>query len=356
MGLHAAFTALAEVVAEYESRGRTVSSVEATPRDTGEAVIDASLVMPLSVSAAESDQGCAPKSARVTDDGTVQVEFELTDDVPAPAGVTVSDRSVSVTEDGLTLTLTLVIDAGAAVASGEEAVADPRERVRDRSSVTASEPTDSESGDGSESDEPAPAADDRFADVRDDAVPPYEDVPYLQALYDECDNFAEIAEEIQMDVSSETVRRYMIEADIHAPNTYNTTASDGEDSTASADSDDADEVTAVDEDPQANSTRPQSTESTDAPGHDGGDLPDEQLITDGIGLPDGVRLQDVADAVVDSETVYEVQRGLGLGRTQTRELLDDLNLLDLLLRRVADSSGQTASYDVVASRINQCAP
>ncbi|MFD1600426.1 hypothetical protein [Halobellus rarus] len=53
--------------------------------------------------------------------------------------------------------------------------------------------------------------------ARDESVPPFEDTEYLQCLYDSCETFAEMSEKINMAVSDETVRRYMIDADIHSP-------------------------------------------------------------------------------------------------------------------------------------------
>ncbi|MEF8829469.1 MAG: hypothetical protein V5A49_10555, partial [Haloarcula sp.] len=64
----------------------------------------------------------------------------------------------------------------------------------------------------------------------------------------------------------------------------------------------------------------------------------------------------VADAVVDSDTVYEVQRSLNLDRGQTRDLLEELNLLDLVLCRLADEPDHAVSYGTVAGRIRQCTP
>jgi hypothetical protein len=168
-----------------------------------------------------------------------------------------------------------------------------------------------------------------------------------------------------MDVSSETVRRYMIEADIHVPNSYNTSTGDEEAATDAAEADDESTPSEADDLSQSgagettghvSAADPVSTESAGLADEPAGELPDEQLVTDGIGLPADVKLRDVADAVVDSDTVYEVQRCLSLDRGQTRDLLEDLNLLDLVLCRLADEPDHTVSYETVASRIRQCTP
>ncbi|MDS0222391.1 hypothetical protein NDI54_13670 [Haloarcula sp. S1AR25-5A] len=394
MGLHTAFTALAEIIDAYESRGRSVRTVEASPADTGSAVLEVTVSMPVSVcSGGGADDGLTPKSAMLTDSGDLQVEFSPAATEPpstAAASVSVGDASAAVTDDGLLLTVDLTIDATTAAAEeasvdsgpeqGETEESAPISSVGspdtdDNNSLAASDVADTEStlagddesqargqSDSTTTDETQsePASEgesDPFAAVRDDSVPPYEDTGYLQALYDECDNFKEIAAQIQMDVSSETVRRYMIEADIHVPNTYNTSSDDVESASKSGTPDDAaSQSGADDEDEQVSVAEPVAAESP-GPGTDSvGDLPDDQLVTDGLGLPADVQLRDVAEAVVDSDTVYEIQRYLGLNRSQTRDLLEELNLLDLVLCRLADEPDHTVSYGTVASRIRQCTP
>ncbi|KZX46396.1 hypothetical protein [Haloarcula sp. K1] len=395
MGLHTAFTALAEVIDAYESRGRSIETVEALPADTGDAVLDVTVAMPVSLrSGGGADEGLSPETANLTDSGDLEVTFSPSaTELPSTAGTSLSigDASATVTDDGLLLTVELTIDAmgapdeAASVDCGPEPAVDSdsatgtvaRSADAVESNIDALDGSDisdsesvSEGGDGSrespQSDGAATAApeSDRennseygpFAAVRDDSVPPYEDTDYLQALYDECDNFREIAEQIQMDVSSETVRRYMIEADIHVPNTYNTSSDEEEEAAESGQSDNGASQGEVDAGGgQVSVAEPVSAESVGSESSVG-ELPDEQLVTDGIGLPADVQLQDVADAVVDSDTVYEVQRRLSLDRGQTRDLLAELNLLDLVLCRLADEPDHAVSYGTVASRIRQCAP
>jgi len=393
MGLHTAFTALAEVIDTYESRGRSIETVEASPADTGDAVLDVTVAMPVSLrSGGGADGGLTPETARLTGSGDLEVTFSPSaTELPSTAGASLSigDASATVTDDGLLLTIQLTIDAtvapdGATRVDCESDQAGPSDattvsRVSSAgtdggTSLDNSGSADSESvsagGDGSQerpqSDGASTAApqsgrendseSEPYVAVRDDSVPPYEDTDYLQALYDECDNFREIAEQIQMDVSSETVRRYMIEADIHVPNTYNTSSEDEEEPSVNSEASDADASQSTDADEQVDVVEPVSAESAASVEESIGELPDEQLVTDGLGLPAAVQLQDVADAVVDSDTVYEVQRCLNLGRDQTRDLLQELNLLDLVLCRLADEPEQDVSYGTVAGRIRQCTP
>jgi hypothetical protein len=178
-------------------------------------------------------------------------------------------------------------------------------------------------------------------------VPAYEDGPYLRALYDACDTFTEMSDLIEMEVSSETVRRYMIDAGVHEPDRY--------DAPVAARGDDAGSTGAAD-----------PGEAADPDGHSGrtaGSGPrDGAAVTDGVGLPDdvtlpeGVQLCDVVGAVVESTAEYQVQRQLDLGRDETRRLLAELNLLDLLHHRLTDHDRERPSYEEVAARIRQRAP
>jgi hypothetical protein len=180
-------------------------------------------------------------------------------------------------------------------------------------------------------------------------VPPYEDTPYLQRLYESCGTFEEMSQRIEMDVSDETVRRYMIEAGVHSPTTYETRSG-------------TDELSGGDPSPPASADASGDHSASDASGERGGGepaidtLPDDQLVADGIGFPDRLTLHDVVDAVIDARTVHEVGRELGVEHDRTRRLLRQLNVLDLVLRRVSDDSGRELSVEDVAARIRQSAP
>ncbi|WP_311172934.1 hypothetical protein [Halobellus ordinarius] len=263
------------------------------------------------------------------------------------------------------------------------------------------------SGPGRQDSADATGSDSSLEDVRDESVPPYEDTAYLRRLYETCETFAEMSDRIVMDVSAETVRRYTIEAGVHTPTSYETDESDRSSdgdvtdgaapdvqasesdegladtttgaSTAGTDPDESMTEAVSDEstpepdssetppepdpsetppepDPSETTPEPDPEESTPGSAQGSDPLPDEQLLADGIGLPESLTLRDVADAVVDARTVYEVQRQLGLSGTRTRHLLQQLNILDLVLRRVSDDPERQVSYDTVAARIRQCAP
>jgi len=199
-----------------------------------------------------------------------------------------------------------------------------------------------------------------LAAARDESVPPYEDTAYLQRLYDACATFKEMSRRIEMDVSSETVRRYMIEAGVHTPTSYATDSPDSDGAGSSAESASVNgsggseaakgsgqSLTATTDDSAADA--PQQEVSSDP-------LPDEQLVTDGIGFPDRLTLQDVVDAVLGARTVHEVSREFGVPTDRTRELLRQLNVLDLVLGRVAAETEREISAEDVAARIRESAP
>lgn len=444
MELRVAFETLGEVVAHYESHTDSVRNVETT---TNDGVLRATLTIAVSLDSLRSVP-TRPTDVTVSD-GEIQLSVSLASlpRPPSPTDANVSVTEAAVADDEPVVTLTLLIEPETGTKS-VDVQATERSPDHGQSAAVSTEPSRSEtptadssrqsaarteSGSSSNSSiasESSPShtatlresnavdapdeSTDRFEAVRDESVPPYEDTAYLQALYDACDNFGEMSRKIAMDVSSETVRRYMIEAGVHQPASYNTTVNDSDsdaDSTVDAAADSAVDVaadsgvdaatdsavdaatdsavdattdSAVDSDPNAaiEPTGSSDTEPSDTAGDSdrevepvaaGGDseadretvgeppagqtdrLENTSIATDGLGLPDGLGLDDVADAVVSAATVHQVQRELGLERAQTRRLLDELNLIDLVSRRLADCD-RTISYDQVFDRLSQCAP
>lgn len=380
MGLHTSFDRLSAVVEQYERGGRSVRSVEATTDDGGR--LHATLEVPVSICAAESGElrpALSPTRATLTDDGALQVEFATAEATTLPASATVEEQTVRVTDGGdILLRVDLVVDPAGCDSSDtvdETDVEDEKSRAPDdgvasRQSADASEgdtdtgtddeatpdtEDDTESGadaeaeSGDDDTEPPESAasaesagDAELAAVRDESVPPYEDTAYLQRLYDTSDTFAEMSRRIEMDVAGETVRRYMIDAGVHTPSSYET-ATD-ESATGEADVEEASET--------ATAAGQSETTSVETP-VDGSRLPDEQLVTDGIGLPEEIRIEDVAEAVTVSSTVYDVQRRLDLEGEQTWELLQQLDLLDLLVGRISDGRERSISYESVTDRIRR---
>ena len=392
---HSPFETLARVIEHLDGDGRSVRRTEAS--ESGE---DGLLHATVAVSVGTGDAGAGLEPADATVDGGLEVTFRAPA-FPDPAAALspeypqVSATPTDVVRDGDAVLVTLQLTIGGADGSaGEGGVTERDEGGAAATAAFGAQPAGADAGDaGAEGDngpggagsrvEAAAGADadvgatSPLAAVRDESVPAYDDTPYLRRLYETCGTFAEMSDRIEMDVSAETVRRYMTDAGVHTPASYETTnrtseSSGGTASDAASDASVATEstagtesVTAPEPEPDAESAGESAGESAPATSRgslaDGdrgppASLPDEQLVTDGIGLPEALTLHDVVDAVVDARTVHEVQREVGLDYNRTRQLLCQLNLLDLVVGRVSGDSDRTVTVDVVADRIRESAP
>lgn len=362
MDLQTSFDILSRIVKQYESNGRTVQHVEATASEADGDTLHVTMDIPVALCSASGGlhPDFTPETATLTEGDGLQVGFStsvLAALPPTTAGtVSASNQSVRVADDSsLLLTVELTIDPNGgetrqATAGNEQSSTEPSAAKEDESSANTVRSAAAGHHD-------KPGSQPELADltaVRDESLPAYEDTEYLQRLYDSCDTFAEMSQKIEMDVTAETVRRYMIETSIHNPTTYNTaTVEEQADEHLSATAANVGEMetdTTTDSETEATTPTPTRSAATNNPGET---TPGEQLVTDGIGLPEGLQVEDIMDAVVDSVTVHEVQRHLGLERQPTRELLEQLNLLDVVMRRIADNPEQEVSYEEVATRIRQ---
>jgi hypothetical protein len=397
MVLHTSFDVFSGAIEQYESAGWSVRDVEVTAGEAGDGTLHARLTIPVPLAGADNGQGVqlAPDAGMVTEDGTLRVEFsmqelfDLSDELDA--AVTLTERTVRLTDDD-----EIVLTVGLTIEPTEETASTTADRAAVEESPVPGPAATTEQDPATA--DPEPEEPDQLSSVRDESVPPYEDTEYLRHLYESCSTFAEMSWQIDMDVSAETVRRYMIQAGIHDPNSYDTTAAgDASDTSANdtdshgsgsderrngvdaADTGETTSDTTADHDSpatDANSTTgeataavedgaataetgaeardPESADSSTEALDPEATLSDKELLTDGIGLPATIEIEDVADAVVEATTVYEVQQRLGIGMDRTRDLLKQLNLLDLVLHRVSSPPRHTPSYEMVATRIDQC--
>ena len=392
------FETLARVIEHLDDDGRAVRRTEAAGSGG-----DGSLRATVDVSvgtATEADTSLEPAEATVDDGLSVTLRAPT---FPDPAGALpagyprVSAVPTDVRLDGDSVVVTLEVTIGDADRSGRRD--DAADATGDATPDGATDATDGNDAADATGDDAADATDDGTASAagtgataatfgstdgreagsdagdaetgetsplaaaRDESVPPYDDTPYLRRLYETCETFARMSERIEMDVSAETVRRYMIEADVHSPTTYET--ENGAEASANGGSTDVADgsVAAAQAGPEtdAEPAGQADTAERERPAADGApevaaSLPDEQLVADGIGLPESLTLHDVVDAVVGARTVHEVQREVGLDYDRTRQLLTQLNVLDLVVGRVSDGSDRVVTVDVVADRIRQCTP
>jgi hypothetical protein len=405
MSLGTCFDLLSRIVERYESEGGSVRAVETTT-DDGRAV-RARITVSAAVlgSAGGRRPTLVAESASVDDEGGVEVSFSASNlaDVVEHPGVSVDAdvRGASSTDDGeLVLTVGVVIEPltdASGITSTDDADADT-DADTGGTQLAADESSDSiektvengveafGGGDGTgkdrtEADEcdgdgptPSPSAAEELAAVRDESVLPCEDVEYLERLYERCETFTEMTRLIEMDVTSETVRRYMIEADIHSPTTYDTIPRTEESESGASQLRESDTGEPDGPKPEADLSTAHST-VTDSPGTDSDEeweseedsssettpepFPDavgaEKLVTDGIGLPNSVQIPDVVEAVTVSVTLYGFARRLDLEQEDARELLRQLDLLDFVPRRLPAGRRQEISQEDVAEQIRRSA-
>ncbi|WP_222914333.1 hypothetical protein [Natrinema sp. SYSU A 869] len=406
MGVSTPFKELSQVIERYESDGGRIHSVEAeTPDQESETGLTVTLDVPVSLcSGEELGTEASPQAATITDDGGIQIQFSPSMlpglDEYVPEDVSTIRKDARVTDDGsLVATFTLTFETEAGHRRSEAVTADTGDSRAPSAPVTAE--SDEATGDEPESADTSPATGVRGEAVDDadgigehedtqvaneesasdrnevaekldaaraDDLPPYEDDEYLQCLYDSFNTFAEMTEYIEMDVASETVRRYMTEAGIHQPTSYDTAdEADADDCTADGSTAAVDAGDTVDETDgrvaakeyaeDAQSSPESESEQDSAAGRDDPieDVSNTQLAADGLGLPDGLTIEKVADAIESSMTLYDVQRQLDLGRERTQELLEQLNLIDLVTHRISHEPDQEDTREEIAKRIHSSA-
>lgn len=358
MGIQTAVAALARLLDAYESGDRSVRHVGATTTGAGEGALAVELEVPVPLC---RDRGPGvvetPVRAALSDDGSIAVEFPTEGITGFPsisdADVTTSPQSARVRDGEVLLTVEAIItptDDAHQTRTADGGTGSETDNRRERGAARAGVGDGGDrhgternggsvasTGPGSDGHPDTPS---RVEAARNEAVPPYEDIEYLRAIYERFDTFSEMREAIEMDVSTETVRRYMIDAGIHDPASYQTAVGSAAGSPSGRDTDDS------------NPVEPSSAGETDDPACT---IPDEQLVTDGIGLPEDLALEDVLDAVVESSTVYEVTRTLQLDQRRTREILEQLDLLDLVMHRVSDDRCRDLTYEEVAERLRRSA-
>lgn len=163
-----------------------------------------------------------------------------------------------------------------------------------------------------------PAGDDKGTTdggVTDD-TPPFRNPELLEEVYESHETFADMAEALEMDVTGETVRRYMIDYNIHQPNSYN--QSDGP--TASDD-----------------------------------EFGDEEAIvlSDGIGLPDSVSVEELIGTVNRSNTIHEVKEDLDMERKEAHGMLKELNLVSVVMGRLANDAGREMQREDIVEHLRE---
>ncbi|MFB6296677.1 MAG: hypothetical protein ABEH66_07570 [Halobacteriales archaeon] len=308
MSVGEALRDLGSFLDECEDEG-TVSRVELSDDAGAGSPLTAEIEVELRGTGSEGGSGAVSlRDASVDSGGGLVLGFESAGSVVPAEGHEVDVRVVDATLDrdgsiGVTLSASTAVEGGA---------------PSDRTSPDHSEET------GTRSNAPV-----------DRDVPPFRDADLLEEVYASCDTFAEMTEEIGMDVTAETVRRYMIDHGIHEPNSYDT---DGDPDEGVATGDRGD---------------PEAPEIDAEDGDSAGDEPDHVVLADGIGLPENVTVETLIETVKESNTIYEVTRNIGVDRQDALEMLRELNLLDLVVGRLATEAERDITREDVVARLRE---
>jgi len=234
--------------------------------------------------------------------------------------------------------------------------------------------------------------------------PAYKDPNRLREVYENHDTFNEMTAALDVEVTPQTVRRYMIKHGIHEPASRKTptknllstnpdavsttednesqnsqrresTGEKGQDSeTRNRDTESRDVVSDGTQNENCstdNDEADQSSERRDAEKHESQN--DQQSAQDTttsegttnhtetdstleeqsteIELPPGLSIEQVKETVHNSKTLLEVQNNLNLDREEAQQLLQDLNLLDLVHGRIATRDRKDQTLDEINRRV-----
>jgi hypothetical protein len=298
MTISGAFGALAEVLHEVESSGAAIRRVD-VPTTTG-------------VDDGEGDDH------DLAVDLTVGLPLVAGDDRPAGVDLAADADGVAVGADGrVEVDLTVSVPAAAA-----------RERAPPAARRVGRVAADAPGG----------------GDATDESTPAYKDPEALRAAYEACDTFPEMREALDADVTSETVRRHMVDEGIHDP-----TGDTSDDAAAAEPAVSAGAATAAARGASADRSDTDAEDESGAGEASGvGDRPvaellaageeadaGDGLVADGLGVPRDLTVAGLTRIVNESATLHEAERALDLGEAEPRRLLRELNLLDVVTHRLA---------------------
>lgn len=403
--------ALARLAASIEAAGNGIEDLDVT-FENGTTSGSACVTVPLVRGDTPSGVRIDPEQVTIAD-GRLRIDVDLrvdpTDDAASAAG------DSSATDPPATGSST-ADTTGAPVTDGREETAErPESTGGESGDATRDGPPTTGSDDGAEADADAGVDDDPTAARSDgagvmdvhggsgdgpspdvDTQPAYRTPDRLEAVYDPDATFAEMTEELGVDVTPQTVRKYMVEYGVHEPKPrkdrlLEDTAVDSVDSPdrssgADGNSDEESDNGAGDDDPgDGGDTTASDATNADTDDVDGGEAGSGETggsadggngkATDGtpvepaaaceahnaepsvdaisqMALPQGVTPAELVNTVTDSRTVYEVRRGLGLEDEQARALLKRCDLIDLVTGRIDRGEVSPTEQEVVARLVN----
>ena len=387
MGVGGTLRELANVVEEIERHCGAVTDVDLpTPLASGPGrTADVELTLSLFDADGDTDRFAIDRTT-IDADGILKIGLETTEPiVPASAShVDTAVESVTVDRDGtatVVLSITLAATDRAAMPGDADAGGREAEVAADGGGVDGADDDDRErdgtvdsgGGDGrtAEAKNAVRVGDDVSLDddtrergsvsspsARD--VPPFRDPDLLAEVYESCETFAEMTDALGMDVTSETVRRYMIEHGIHEPTPYRRRATEAQsaDGTA-ADGDDADEPQPASTADVAESVGADTTTAGDATDTlenepsvtEIAHVEDPVVLADGIGLSEEIDVDTLIDAVRRSRTIYELKQEIGVDRADAVATLREYDLLDLVVGRLSSDGQNEVTREEVVERL-----
>jgi len=331
-------------------RRRDVERVDLTEVPSSGSGVAADIELEFSTCPSDTgEMGISFVGTSVGDDGGIQLTFEPADpilerldgvDLEFSDATFDSDGTVSVTltasttiadgtptDDGQATDETTAVDRVATTSKLDDDVSGP---VEQPGADGSTENADGRTGGAPDGLDRTETADEEHGSGAGD-VPPFRNPELLRDIYVSCDTFDEMRDALPMDITAETVRRYMISHGIHEPSTYDTTAEDnsevGSPETA--------------EDPE--------TELLEA--DDDVEMPD--AIADGIGLPEDVSVEALIDTVQWANTLYEVQTEFGIDRDEALSMLRQTGLFHHVVGRLSKKEKREASREMVIESLRQ---
>lgn len=201
----------------------------------------------------------------------------------------------------------------------------------------------------------------RFAAHDRPEGPLHQHEPALRAAYEAYDSFSSMTDALGVDVTAQTVRRNMMKAGIHTPETDADEADDGESASGERGADDTSGADDAVQDSASSTTEEQpvtdgsGSVAASAPAEASPEPPGESEAAAEPGtdpaeesLPDGVTVEGLREAVVEGGSLRAVARELDRPSGEVRTLLDELGLLEQVHGRVAtrpDRGQRAAAFD-----------
>ena len=330
--------------------------------------------------------------ARIESSGTTVQHAEMDQDLSSTDGDVTADLAV-------TVPILTDEDTGEAVSIDAKDAAIEDGEVSVDLTVTVSASDSKSTGHVSRTCEPATTGDESSVET----VPAYKNPDALQTVYEQYSSFPEMTEALGVDVTSETVRRHMIEYDIHDPDdTRPKSYIDAMASKETSDNTDTTEFHAADTtgtetespsgaDPETGVlTADEQTDTSSGVSDEVATQEATSAVTDGgnvtvdsatkgspfattlvselvaevspqqctdptvrpdIDLPETLTVAELADAIDQSQTVHGVTQHIGVNRSAAKQFLEKFGLIDLVSHRLA-ADQITVSPDEVVRRIN----